>query len=138
MAAGRSVGHARNMKMMDIRVRFFFISTHSISASAGPATCRNNCQTPYPTPTCYSRPKKSAEAVLPGTRHSASMRCMEHLEERIIELEIRSTHQERLIEELNEVVTSSWRRIDQLERELRLLKDVLKDVGPDLVASPDE
>lgn len=76
--------------------------------------------------------------MLPGIFHSASILCMEHLEERIIELEIRSTHQERLIEELNEVVTSSSRRIHDLEREVRLLRDILKDVGPDLIASPDE
>jgi len=63
---------------------------------------------------------------------------MNKLEQRIIELEIRLTHQERLIEELNEVILTDNRRIGELENRLRSWQKVLDSLGPELLASPDE
>jgi len=64
---------------------------------------------------------------------------MEELTERLNELEIRFSHQLLLIEQLNEVVTEVSARIDQLERQQRLLRDQLLRLTPDdLTLSPDE
>lgn len=63
---------------------------------------------------------------------------MDELTERLIELEIRITHQDRLIEELSDVVHQDNRRIADLERELRQLRKTLETLGPELTASPDE
>jgi SlyX protein len=64
---------------------------------------------------------------------------MEELTERLNELEIRFSHQMLLIEQLNEVVTEVSARIDQLERQQRLLRDQLLRLTPDdLTLSPDE
>ncbi len=47
-------------------------------------------------------------------------------EERLIELETRLMHQEKLLEQLNEAVTSQHRQIERLSRALaRLEEDVL-------------
>jgi len=63
---------------------------------------------------------------------------MNELEQRLIELEIRSTHQERLIEELNEVVAAEDRRIADLQREIKNLRQTLQRLQPELTPSPDE
>jgi SlyX protein len=63
---------------------------------------------------------------------------MSELEQRIIELEIRLTHQERLIEELNEVIATDNQRIGNLEKHLQSWQKVLDSIGPELLASPDE
>ena len=63
---------------------------------------------------------------------------MEDLHERLIELEIRFTHQNRLIDELNEEVAECSRRIAALERDNRTLRDTLKSLAPELTESPDE
>ena len=63
---------------------------------------------------------------------------MEELSARIVELEIRYTHQNRLIEELNSELTLSNGRIDRLEREVRALRETLGSLGPELASSPDE
>lgn len=63
---------------------------------------------------------------------------MKRLEQQIIELETRLTHQERLIEELNEVILTDNRRISELENQLRAWQGVLDSLGPELLASPDE
>ena len=63
---------------------------------------------------------------------------MEDLQERLIELEIRFTHQNRLIDELNDEVTACSRRIAALERDNRTLRDTLKSLAPELTESPDE
>jgi SlyX protein len=57
---------------------------------------------------------------------------------RIIELEIRYTHQASLVEELNVELTSANARIDQLEFQVRALQDMLGSLGPELTQSPDE
>lgn len=63
---------------------------------------------------------------------------MDETQERLTELEIRFTHQSLLIEELNDVVTECSRRISQLERDNRTLRDTLRALGPELTESPDE
>jgi SlyX protein len=63
---------------------------------------------------------------------------LEDLQERLIELETRFTHQNRLIDELNDEVTACSRRIAALERDNRTLRDTLKSLAPELTESPDE
>lgn len=60
------------------------------------------------------------------------------LEERLDELEVRFTHQSLLVEELNEVVTQCNLRIEQLGRENRQLREMIKGLQPLLEESPDE
>jgi SlyX protein len=52
------------------------------------------------------------------------------MEQRLIELEIRYTHQERMLEELSEVLVAQGREIDRLREELRVLRSRV-DAGPD-------
>ena len=64
---------------------------------------------------------------------------MNETTERLMELEIRFSHQALLIEQLNEVVTMAGMRIDQLEKDLRALREYLVRLAPDdLTLSPDE
>lgn len=64
---------------------------------------------------------------------------MNDLKDRLVELEIRYTHQAHLIEELNEVLTDACARIDQLEQVNRALRDQLRRLGgDDFTLSPDE
>jgi SlyX protein len=63
---------------------------------------------------------------------------MDELTERIVELEIRYSHQTNLIEELNLELTAANGRIDQLENRIRALYDVLGSIEPVPTLSPDE
>jgi SlyX protein len=63
---------------------------------------------------------------------------LEDLHERLIELEIRFTHQNRLIDELNDEVAACNRRMAALERDNRTLRDTLKSLAPESLESPDE
>jgi SlyX protein len=64
---------------------------------------------------------------------------MDELKERLVELEIRFSHQARMIEELNEVVTGAGARLDRLERDNRLLRAQLSQLSSDdFSLSPDE
>lgn len=63
---------------------------------------------------------------------------MEKMEERLTELEILYSHQMQLIEELNEVVTDCNQRIDQLAKENRAMREMLKSLAPETLESPDE
>jgi SlyX protein len=60
------------------------------------------------------------------------------LSKRLDELEIRASYQDRLLEELNAVVTDCNLRIDQLTRQNRQLQDMVKNLGGSLEESPDE
>ena len=54
---------------------------------------------------------------------------------RLDALEIRISHQEHVIEELNATVTSQWKEIDRLKRDVAMLTDRLANaelsLGPD-------
>jgi SlyX protein len=63
---------------------------------------------------------------------------LEELQERITELEIRFSHQSQLVDELNDVVTDCNLRIDRLQKENRLLQEMLKSLSPEMEESPDE
>ena len=63
---------------------------------------------------------------------------MDELTGRIVELEIRYTHQLSLVEELNVELTSANARIARLERQVRAMQDMLGSLGPELTQSPDE
>ncbi len=63
---------------------------------------------------------------------------MDELTERIVELEIRYTHQLSLTEELNTELTSANARIDRLERAVRAMQEMVGSLGPELTQSPDE
>lgn len=63
---------------------------------------------------------------------------LEELQERITELEIRFSHQSQLVDELNDVVTDCNLRIDRLQKENRQLHEMVKNLSPDMVESPDE
>ena len=63
---------------------------------------------------------------------------MDELNERIVELEIRYTHQLSLVEELNTELTSANARIDRLERQVMAMHEMVGTLGPELTESPDE
>lgn len=63
---------------------------------------------------------------------------LEELQGRITELEIRFSHQSQLVDELNDVVTDCNLRIDRLQKENRQLHEMVKNLSPDMVESPDE
>lgn len=63
---------------------------------------------------------------------------MDEMTSRIIELEIRYAHQSNLVDELNVELTGANARIDQLEREVKVLRNMLSSMGPELIQSPDE
>lgn len=57
---------------------------------------------------------------------------------RIDDLEIRLAHQEKTIGELNDVITAQWKKIEQLERQLRRLDEEVQalDAGEVPVTKP--
>jgi SlyX protein len=63
---------------------------------------------------------------------------LDELQERMTELEIRFSHQQQLIDELNAVVADCNLRIDRLSRENRRMEGMLKQLAPELLESPDE
>ena len=63
---------------------------------------------------------------------------MDELRARVVELEIRYTHQMSLVEELNTELTSANARIDRLEREVKAMHEMVGTLGPELTQSPDE
>lgn len=61
------------------------------------------------------------------------------LTRRLAELEERTAHQDKTIDELNEMVAEQWRAIEGLEERLRRLQDRLKSLeteGP--AAKPED
>jgi len=60
------------------------------------------------------------------------------LNERIIELETKSSYQEHLIQELNEVVISQQKQMDALEASMQRMSDYLKNNQRSQQARPDE
>ena len=55
---------------------------------------------------------------------------MNEVVERLDALEIRFTHQEQTIAELNEVITAQWDRIAMLERQLQRLREEMQNMTP--------
>ena len=51
---------------------------------------------------------------------------------RLDDLEIRFAHQEKLLAELNDIVTAQWKKIDALESQNRHLREEFQDMdlGP--------
>ncbi len=63
---------------------------------------------------------------------------VKELQERLDELEIRFTHQSRLIEELNGEIIDCHQRLSRLERENRMFQEMFRNLAPPLTESPDE
>jgi SlyX protein len=51
---------------------------------------------------------------------------MTSTENRVDELEIRIAHQDKIIADLNDIVTSQWKKLEMLERQLRRLGEELE------------
>jgi len=49
---------------------------------------------------------------------------------RIEAIEIRLAHQDKMISDLNDVITAQWRQIDLLERQLGMLREELQTLEP--------
>ena len=60
------------------------------------------------------------------------------MHERLTDLEIRFTHQERTLQELNDTVYRQELAIERLAREVGQLREQLKLATPSLVRSPEE
>lgn len=63
---------------------------------------------------------------------------MDEMRKRIVELEIRYTHQNNIVEELNTELTLANARIARLERQVSGMHEMLGSLGPELTQSPDE
>jgi len=50
------------------------------------------------------------------------------MENRITELETKISHQEKLLDELNEVVTGQWRDLDILKKKFVLLNEMIQQL----------
>lgn len=63
---------------------------------------------------------------------------MSTLESRIDELEIRAAHQDKIISDLNEMITAQWKQIEALQRQLRRLDEEVQslDQGDTPVTKP--
>ena len=56
--------------------------------------------------------------------------------ERLIDLEIRLTHQEATLQTLNDVMVNQQRLIDQLSKEIESLRRQLHDMSSGAIATP--
>lgn len=63
---------------------------------------------------------------------------MEELRARVSELEILFSHQAMQLDELNEELIKSNRRIERLESDNRRLRDMMQAFAPETPLSPDE
>ena len=63
---------------------------------------------------------------------------MEEFKQRLIDLEMRFSFQEEVIEELNQVVTDCNLQIQRLGRENTSLREMMRSLAPELPESPDE
>lgn len=63
---------------------------------------------------------------------------MSDLEARLAELEMKTTFQERLLEELNQALIEQQFSLDKLQSQLKLLATKLKDMQPSQIASQSE
>lgn len=50
--------------------------------------------------------------------------------DRLTDVEARIAHHERMIADLNDVITAQWRKIDQLERNLSRIREELQAIEP--------
>ena len=60
------------------------------------------------------------------------------MEERLTEMEIRSMHQERTLQELFDTVFTQQQAIDRLERALEQVREQLSLALPSLVGQPED
>jgi len=60
------------------------------------------------------------------------------MEERLADLEIRYTHQERTIQELSDAMFRQELKLEQLQTEVRQLREQLMIVSPSMVRSPED
>ena len=49
---------------------------------------------------------------------------------RLDTLEMRIAHQDRMVSDLNEIITAQWQKIDILERQIARLRDEMQNIGP--------
>ncbi len=60
------------------------------------------------------------------------------MEERITDIEIQLMHHERMIEELNEVVTRQQAKIEELQGDVRLIMQQLRTISPSAVKDAED
>jgi SlyX protein len=60
----------------------------------------------------------------------------ESLSARIDRLEMRLTHQDATIEDLNKIVTDQWKQIEALTRHLAILRDRVKEAEENARLTP--
>jgi SlyX protein len=58
--------------------------------------------------------------------------------DRLTDMEVRYSHQARLLDELNDELTAANMRIDELVQEVRTLREMLGSLAPHMEESPDE
>jgi len=63
---------------------------------------------------------------------------MSDLDERLIDLEVRFSHQAHLLDELNDELTRANARIDSLVKEIAMLREMMGSLAPQMEISPDE
>lgn len=63
---------------------------------------------------------------------------MSDLDERLIDLEVRFSHQAHLLDELNDELTKATARIDSLVKEIAMLREMMGSLAPQMEVSPDE
>ncbi|MBE0500379.1 MAG: SlyX family protein [Desulfuromonadales bacterium] len=63
---------------------------------------------------------------------------MEQIEKRLIELELRYMSQEQTVEELSDEVALCHKRLNELERQNRSLREMVQNLAPEAIESPDE
>ncbi|GJH43650.1 SlyX family protein [Pasteurella canis] len=66
------------------------------------------------------------------------MQIQEKLEQRIAELEMKTTFQENLLDELNQSLIEQQFALDKMQIQLRYLVNKLKDIQPSNIASQAE
>jgi SlyX protein len=57
-------------------------------------------------------------------------------DDRLTELEIRVSHQDKVIADLNDVITAQWKKIEMLERQLRRLDEEVQAL--DMTDTPNQ
>ncbi|HEX2770294.1 MAG TPA: SlyX family protein [Geobacteraceae bacterium] len=60
------------------------------------------------------------------------------MEERLTELELRSMHQERTLQELFDTVFAQQKTMDRLEREMEQMREQVEMALPSLVERPED